>query len=79
MLTFAKSEFPTATEEDLRASLDRAFSDGIYSPDGIIVPESWTTGETIVLEAGILKQRVSYDEVINMRFVNEVLKEMKVR
>jgi NitT/TauT family transport system substrate-binding protein len=79
MLGFAKAEFPTASEEDLKASLDRAFADGIFSPDGIITPESWTTGETIVLEAGILKQHVPYDEVIDMRFVNQVLNELKVR
>ena len=79
MLAFAKAEFPTASEEDLKASLDRAFADGIFSPDGVITPESWTTGETIVLEAGILKQHVPYDEVIDMRFVNQVLKELRAR
>jgi NitT/TauT family transport system substrate-binding protein len=77
MLEFAKAEFPTSSEEDLKASLDRSFADGIYSPDGFITPESWTTGETIVFDAGILKQHVSYDEVIDMRFVNDVLKQLK--
>src|SRR5205085_10363565 len=79
MLAFAKTEFPTASEEDLKASLDRSFADGIYSPDGFITRESWTTGEAIVREAGILKQPVSYDQVIDMRFVNEVRKELNVR
>jgi NitT/TauT family transport system substrate-binding protein len=79
MLDYAKKEFPTASEEDLKASLDRSFADGIYSPDGFITKESWTTGEAIVLDAGILKQRVSYDEVIDMRFVNEVKKELGVK
>ena len=77
MLEFAKAEFLTSSEEDLKASLDRSFADGIYSPDGFITPESWTTGETIVFDAGILKQHVSYDAVIDMRFVNDVLKELK--
>jgi NitT/TauT family transport system substrate-binding protein len=79
MLDFAKTEFPTASEEDLKASLDRVFADGIYSPDGFITKESWATGEAIVLDAGILKQPVSYDEVINMRFVNEVRKELNLQ
>jgi NitT/TauT family transport system substrate-binding protein len=79
MLAFAKTEFPTASEEDLTASLDRAFTDGIYSTDGFITKESWVTGETIVREAGILKQPVSYDEVIDMRFVDEVRKELGIR
>ena len=78
MLAFAKTEFPTASEEDLKASLDRAFADRIYSTDGFITPESWTTGETIVREAGILKQPVAYNEVIDMRFVNEVKKELNI-
>jgi NitT/TauT family transport system substrate-binding protein len=79
MLDLAKAEFPTASEDDLKASLDRSFADGIFSPDGFITRESWTTGETIVREAGILKQHVSYDEVINMRFVNETKKELNVQ
>ncbi len=78
MLAFAKTEFPTASEEDLKASLDRAFADRIYSTDGFITPKSWTTGETIVREAGILKQPVGYNEVIDMRFVNEVKKELNI-
>ena len=40
MLAFAKTEFPTANEEDLKASLDRAFADGIYSADGFISQKS---------------------------------------
>jgi NitT/TauT family transport system substrate-binding protein len=79
MLAFAKTEFPTASAEDLTASLDRAFTDGIFSTDGFITKESWVTGETIVREAGILKQPVSYDEVIDMRFVDEVRKELGIR
>ncbi len=35
MLDFAKSEFPTATTDDLKASLERSFADGIFSTDGI--------------------------------------------
>jgi NitT/TauT family transport system substrate-binding protein len=78
MLSFAKKEFPTSSDEDLKASLDRSFADGLYSTDGFIPQESWTTGETIVLEAGILKQHVPYDQVIDMRFVNDVKKELKL-
>jgi NitT/TauT family transport system substrate-binding protein len=76
MLDFAKTEFPSASEDDLKASLDRSFADGIFSPDGFIPEEAWTSDETVVLDAGILKRPVSYDEVIDMRFVNEVSKEL---
>jgi NitT/TauT family transport system substrate-binding protein len=79
MLDFAKTEFPTASDDDLKASLDRSFADGLFSKDGFIPKESWATGETIVLDAGILKQPVSYDEVINMRFVDEARKELNLQ
>ena len=79
MLDFAKSEFPTASEDDLKASLDRSFADGLFSTDGFIPEQSWTTEETIVLDAGILKQPISYNEVIDMRFVNEVRKELNIQ
>src|SRR5262249_42129966 len=79
MPDFARMDVSTLTEDDLKVWLDRSFADGIYSTDGFITNESWVTGEAIVREAGILKQSVSYDEVIDMRFVNEVRKELNVR
>ena len=79
MLAFARSEFPTASQEDLQASLNRAFVDQVYSTDGFIPPEAWTRGEAVVRQAGILKKHVGYDEVIDMRFVNEVRKELGVQ
>lgn len=77
MLDFAKAEFPTASAEDLKASLDRTFADHIYSDDGFIPQQAWTTGEAVVRQAGILKQDVGYDEVIDMQFVKDVQKELK--
>jgi NitT/TauT family transport system substrate-binding protein len=79
MIDFAKTEFPTASEDDLKASLDRSFADGLFSTDGFIPQQAWTTGEAIVREPGILKQPVPYDEVIDMRFVNEVRKELNIQ
>ena len=76
VLDIAKLEFPTASEEDLVASLDRAFADQIFSTDGFIPVEAWTNGEAVVRQAGILKVPVSYDEVIDMRFVRELQKEL---
>ncbi|HEY4404498.1 MAG TPA: ABC transporter substrate-binding protein [Xanthobacteraceae bacterium] len=76
MVDFARAEFPTASREDLQASLDRTFADHVYSTDGFIPPEAWTTGEAVVRQAGILKQAVGYDEVIDMQFVKDVQKEL---
>jgi NitT/TauT family transport system substrate-binding protein len=79
MLAFARTEFPTASPEDLQAALSRAFADKVYSTDGFIPQEAWSTGEAVVLRAGILKRPVSYDEVVDMRFVNEVRKELGIQ
>ncbi|HEV2571411.1 MAG TPA: ABC transporter substrate-binding protein [Beijerinckiaceae bacterium] len=68
-LAIAKKEFPTMSLEDLKATIDRSFADSIWSKDGMISPESWKTGEAVVLEAGILKKPVAYDEIIDMQFV----------
>lgn len=65
----AKKEFPTMALDDLKATLDRTFADGLWSRDGSISPEAWNTGEAVVLAAGILKQAVPYDQIIDMQFV----------
>lgn len=68
-LAIAKQEFPTMSLEDLKATLDRSFADEMWSRNGMISAEAWTTGEKVVLEAGILKKPVAYDEIIDMQFV----------
>jgi NitT/TauT family transport system substrate-binding protein len=79
MLEFAKSEFPTTSPDDLKASLERAFADGIYSTNGFIPTEAWKTGEAIVRQGGILKQDVGYNEVVDMRFAIEIDKELGLK
>jgi NitT/TauT family transport system substrate-binding protein len=68
----AKKEFPTMALDDLRATLDRTFADGLWSRDGSITAEAWNTGEAVVLAAGILKKPVPYDDIIDMRFVRAI-------
>ncbi len=55
--------------DDLKATLDRTFADGLWSRDGMVTAEAWNTGEAVVLAAGILKKPVPYDDIIDMRFV----------
>ena len=68
----AKKEFPTMALDDLKATLDRTFADGLWSRDGMVTAEAWNTGEAVVLAAGILKKPVPYDDIIDMRFVRSV-------
>ncbi|MBB3457979.1 NitT/TauT family transport system substrate-binding protein [Rhizobium sp. BK313] len=68
----AHSEFPTMKLEDVRATLDRAFADNIWSEDGSITRASWDTGKAVVMDAGILKTDVPYDDIIDMSFFNSI-------
>ena len=68
----AKKQFPTMALEDLKATLDRSFSDEMWSKDGMISKEAWVTGSAVVREAGILKTDVKYEEIIDMSFVESV-------
>jgi NitT/TauT family transport system substrate-binding protein len=68
----AKAQFPTMPIEDLRATLDRSFNDEMWSRDGMISRQSWTTASAVVREAGILKSDIKYDEIIDMSFVEAI-------
>jgi NitT/TauT family transport system substrate-binding protein len=65
----AKKEFPTMPVEDLMGTIERSFADDAWSSDGTVSHQSWETATKIVLEAGILKQFVPYDDIFDMQFV----------
>ena len=67
----AKAQFPTMPLDDLKATLDRSFGDAMWSKDGMISPQSWDTAKSVVMSAGILKQDVPYDDIIDMTFVKK--------
>jgi NitT/TauT family transport system substrate-binding protein len=68
----AKKQFPTMPLDDLKATLDRSFADEMWSKDGMISRAAWDTGKAVVMEAGILKSDVKYDDIIDMSFVESV-------
>ena len=68
----AKKQFPTMPLDDLKATLDRSFADEMWSKDGMISRAAWDTGKAVVMEAGILKSEVKYEEIIDMSFVESV-------
>ncbi len=72
-VAIAQKEFPTMSPEDLKATLDRCFADEIWSHDGMVSRESWTTAQNVVRAADILKADVSYDDIIDMQFVKATL------
>jgi NitT/TauT family transport system substrate-binding protein len=68
----AKKQFPTLALDDLKATLDRSFADEMWSPDGIISRTAWDTGKAVVMDAGILRTDVKYDDIIDMSFVESL-------
>lgn len=64
-----KLEFPTLDEASVKASLDRAYADNLWSPDGIISEKAVTTDMDVLLKTGIYEGEYSYDELVNMQFV----------
>jgi NitT/TauT family transport system substrate-binding protein len=68
----AKKQFPTMPLEDLKATLDRSFADQLWSSDGMISREAWSTASAVVRGADILKSDIKYDEIIDMSFVESV-------
>lgn len=69
----AKKEFPAMPERDLMATLERSFADELWSPDGVILPEAWDTGSTVVRSVDILERDVAFEEIIDMQFVERVV------
>lgn len=69
----AKQEFPAMPERDLMATLERSFADELWSPDGVILPEAWDTGSTVVRSVDILERDVAFEEIIDMQFVERVV------
>jgi NitT/TauT family transport system substrate-binding protein len=68
----AKKQFPTMALDDLKATLDRSFADELWSKGGTINRASWDTAKAVVMVAGLLKANVTYDEVIDMSFVDKL-------
>jgi NitT/TauT family transport system substrate-binding protein len=68
----AKKQFPTMALDDLKATLGRSFADDMWSQDGMISRQAWDTGKAVVMDAGILKTDVKYDEIIDMSFVESL-------
>jgi NitT/TauT family transport system substrate-binding protein len=44
----------------------------MWSHDGLISRQSWTTASAVVREAGILKSDIKYEDIIDMSFVEAV-------
>lgn len=64
-------EFPTLTEEGRKASLDRAYADGLWSVDGFISQQAVDTCMKVVTVSGLWEGEWNYEDMVDMRFVQQ--------
>lgn len=69
-----KKEFPTTSDESLKASLDRAYADQLWSKDGFISEEALAKPMDVVEKTGVYKEGYKYEELIDMQFVEKLSK-----
>ncbi|WP_238357734.1 ABC transporter substrate-binding protein [Cohnella zeiphila] len=66
----AKLEFPTMTDEALKASMDRAYADELWSPDGQISEQALKNDMDVMQTTKIFTDPYTYDGLVDMQFVN---------
>ena len=64
-----KAEFPTLSDDAVQASLDRAYADDLWSPDGRISETALKQDMDVMLATGIFTDDYTYDELVDMQFV----------
>jgi NitT/TauT family transport system substrate-binding protein len=66
----AKLEFPTMSDKALKASVDRAYADNLWSPDGKISEVALKNDMEVMRKTGIFTDDYTYDGLVDMKFVN---------
>lgn len=67
-LKIAEEEFPTMDEEILKSMMDRAIEDGLWEFSGKVTEESIATNLKVVENAGMLKGKISYEDIVDPQF-----------
>lgn len=65
-----KAEFPTLSDAAIQASLDRAYADSLWSPDGFITEAAVKQDMDVLIKTGIFTGEYAYDQLVDMQFVN---------
>ena len=68
-MAVAMKEFPDVTPPIMKASMQRAYDDKLWEWSGRITPGAVKTAEAVVKEAGLLKDDVPYNDIIDLRYV----------
>jgi NitT/TauT family transport system substrate-binding protein len=67
----AKAEFPTMSDAALKSSIDRAYEDQLWSPDGTISEKALSNDMDVMKKTGIFTDTYTYDQLVDMEFVNK--------
>ena len=65
-------EFSTLTEAGRAAARGRAYDDCLWSEDGIITPRAVDMTMTVLAASGLYEGEWAYDQLVDMRFVEEL-------
>ncbi len=62
-------EFPTLTDEGVKAAQDRAYADLLWSPDGLISQAAVDTDMDVLIKSKIYEGAYDYNTLVDMQFV----------
>ncbi|WP_029548281.1 MULTISPECIES: ABC transporter substrate-binding protein [Sporolactobacillus] len=66
-----KKEFPTTPDASLKAAMDRAYKDNLWSKDGYITKASVAKPMDVVKKTGIYTHGYQYNKLVDMKFVKK--------
>ena len=68
-LAIATKKFPTLDEQLVKATIDRALADELWEFTGSITEESVRTSLSVVENAGLLKEKIVFEDIIDLQFL----------
>ena len=68
-----RKEFPTLPANGVKATLDRAYADHLWSVDGIVSERGYNLDMDVVYKTGSFTKRTPYADVVDMQFVRKAL------
>lgn len=72
--TVLKKEFSTTPDASLKAAMDRAYQDQLWSKDGIITQAAVAKPMDVVTKTGVYTKGYDFNKLVNMSFVRKAAK-----
>jgi NitT/TauT family transport system substrate-binding protein len=66
-------EFPTLPADGVKATLDRAYADHLWSVDGMVTEQGYNLDMDVVYKTGTFTKRTPYASVVDMQFVRKTM------